>query len=41
MAQTIKLRRSATEGKVPTTSQLALGEIAINYEATSATYYYY
>ena len=30
MAQTIKLRRSATEGKVPTTSQLALGEIAIN-----------
>ena len=30
MAQTIKLRRSSTEGKVPTTSQLALGEIAIN-----------
>ena len=30
MAQTIKLRRSATEGKVPSTSQLALGEIAIN-----------
>ena len=30
MAQTIKLKRSATEGKVPTTSQLALGEIAIN-----------
>ena len=30
MAQTIKLRRSSTEGKVPTTSQLALGELAIN-----------
>ena len=30
MAQTIKLKRSSTEGKVPTTSQLALGEIAIN-----------
>ena len=30
MAQTIKLRRSSTEGKVPTTSQLSLGEIAIN-----------
>ena len=30
MAQTIKLRRSATEGAVPTTGQLALGEVAIN-----------
>ena len=30
MAQTIKLKRSSTQGKVPTTSQLALGEIAIN-----------
>ena len=30
MAQTIKLKRSSTEGKVPTTSQLALGELAIN-----------
>lgn len=27
---TIKLRRSATPGKVPTTAQLALGEVAIN-----------
>ena len=30
MAQTIKLRRSSTEGKVPTAAQLALGELAIN-----------
>ena len=30
MAQTIKLKRSSTEGKTPTTSQLALGELAIN-----------
>lgn len=30
MAQTIKLKRSATQGAVPSTSQLALGEIAIN-----------
>jgi hypothetical protein len=30
MANTIVLKRSATAGKVPTTSQLALGEIAIN-----------
>jgi hypothetical protein len=30
MANTIILKRSATPGKVPTTSQLALGEIAIN-----------
>lgn len=30
MANTIKLRRSATTGAVPTTSQLALGEVAIN-----------
>ena len=30
MAQTIKLKRSATQGNVPTTSQLELGELAIN-----------
>ncbi len=30
MANTIILKRSATPGKVPTTSQIALGEIAIN-----------
>lgn len=30
MAQTVKLRRSATPGAVPTTAQLELGEIAIN-----------
>ncbi len=30
MANTIILKRSATAGKVPTTAQLALGEIAIN-----------
>ena len=30
MAQTIKLKRSSTEGKVPATSALSLGEIAIN-----------
>ena len=30
MAQTIKLKRSSTEGAEPTTSQLALGEVAIN-----------
>ena len=30
MAQTIKLKRSATQGAVPTTSNLALGELAIN-----------
>ena len=30
MAQTIKLKRSATSGAVPTTSQLELGEVAIN-----------
>ena len=30
MAQTIKLRRSATAGAEPTTSQLELGEVAIN-----------
>ena len=30
MAQTIKLRRSSTAGAVPTTAQLALGEVAIN-----------
>jgi len=30
MANTIKLRRSATQGAVPTTSQLALGELAMN-----------
>lgn len=30
MAQTIKLKRSATQGASPTTSQLELGEVAIN-----------
>jgi len=30
MAQTIKLKRSSTAGKVPATSALSLGEIAIN-----------
>jgi len=30
MAQTIKLKRSATSGAVPTTTSLALGEVAIN-----------
>ena len=30
MAQTIKLKRSSVEGRVPTTSDLELGEIAIN-----------
>jgi hypothetical protein len=30
MAQTIKLKRSSTTGNVPTTSQLDLGELAIN-----------
>ena len=30
MAQTIKLKRSATSGAIPSTSNLALGEVAIN-----------
>jgi len=30
MANTIKLRRSATSGAIPTTAQLALGELAMN-----------
>jgi hypothetical protein len=30
MAQTVKLRRSSTAGKVPTTDNLELGELAIN-----------
>ena len=30
MAQTIKLKRSSTEGAIPSTSSLALGEVAIN-----------
>jgi hypothetical protein len=30
MAQTIKLKRSASQGAVPTTAQLELGEVAIN-----------
>ena len=30
MAQTIKLKRSATQNQVPTTGQLELGEVAIN-----------
>ena len=30
MAQLIKLKRTAVEGRKPTTSNLALGELAIN-----------
>ncbi|MGY8863900.1 MAG: hypothetical protein ACKVJ2_14885, partial [Pseudomonadales bacterium] len=30
MAQTIQLKRSATAGNVPSTSDLALGEVGIN-----------
>lgn len=30
MAQTVKLKRSATPSKVPATTDLALGELAIN-----------
>lgn len=30
MTQTVLLKRSATAGKVPLTSELALGEVAIN-----------
>jgi len=30
MAQTIKLKRSATSGAVPTAGSLELGEVAIN-----------
>ena len=30
MAQTVKLKRSSTAGKVPTTSNLELGELAMN-----------
>jgi hypothetical protein len=30
MANTIKLKRSAVAGKVPTTSDLALGELGMN-----------
>ncbi len=30
MAQTIKLKRSGTSGRLPTTSDLELGEVAIN-----------
>lgn len=30
MAQTIRLKRSAVQGKVPTVSDLNLGELAIN-----------
>ena len=30
MANTIRIRRSAVGGKVPTTSQLSLGELAVN-----------
>ena len=30
MAQTIKLKRSSTEGAEPSTSDLSLGEVAIN-----------
>lgn len=30
MAQTVKLRRSSVAGNIPTTTQLDLGEVAIN-----------
>jgi hypothetical protein len=30
MAQTVQLKRSAVAGKVPTTSDLSLGELALN-----------
>jgi len=30
MANTIKIRRSATASAVPTTAQIALGELAVN-----------
>jgi hypothetical protein len=30
MANTIKLRRSAVQGAIPTTAQLQLGELALN-----------
>ena len=30
MAHTIKLKRSATQGSIPATSALSLGEVAIN-----------
>jgi hypothetical protein len=30
MAGTVKLKRSAVEGKIPTTSDLQLGELALN-----------
>lgn len=30
MSTQIKLRRSAVQGRIPTTAQLALGELAIN-----------
>lgn len=30
MANTIQIKRSAVSGKVPTTAQLALGELAVN-----------
>jgi hypothetical protein len=30
MAGTVKLKRSAVEGKIPSTSDLALGELALN-----------
>lgn len=30
MANTVRLRRSSVQGAVPTTAQLALGELAIN-----------
>ena len=30
MAQTVKIRRSAVANRVPTTSSLALGELAVN-----------
>ncbi len=30
MANTVRLKRSAVQGKVPTTSDLALGELGVN-----------
>ena len=35
MAQTIKLKRSNTAGNLPTTSNLALGEVGININICS------
>jgi hypothetical protein len=37
MAQTIKLKRSAVAGKVPTTSDLALGEVGTDYLSNTSS----